>query len=136
MNPQEGLLLRLTLGIQSLSEQSKQTQMLRGNTKNLNHWYTSSHLHLQAHLLLQHCCADMNPPCWSDMCCCRCCSMTWWLSHRSCSLLWRPCRSTSALAPGLTTVTPSSSCLLPCIKSCLKVRKVHFVTVQSVTDKF
>lgn len=63
---------------------------------------------------------------------CRCCSTMWRLSRRSSSLSWRRCRSTSAPAPGLTTATPSSSCLSPCITSCLKVRKILFYHMSSV----
>lgn len=57
-------------------------------------------------------------------------------SRGSCSPSWRPCRSTSALAPAPTTATPSSSYPLPCTASCPTVRSCHRVTSLKSTFEF
>lgn len=66
----------------------------------------------------------------------RYCSTMWQLSRRSSSQSWRPCRSTSARALGLTTATPSSSSRLPCTASCLTVRKSSRLTCSWLPDLF
>lgn len=64
----------------------------------------------------------------------RCYSTTCRRLPRSCSPSWSPCRSTSALALEPTTATPSSSCLSPCIASCLIVRNSHLVSFLNLND--